>query len=234
MSNMPAKKIITSLVVAIIGDKGGIGKSTLGCNLLRRVIEDEKLAVLVDCDSDQHSSAKLSLRREKNEVNPALNIISVKSKNLEEAIIELSTKFKIIIIEFGKAVGDVEEDERLEAVRLATKLAHKIAMPLQPTSFDVETIIEIEKRLLDLNLDKIPALIIPNRVMSKKQLAPLIFSAPHLKYFRLSKFYMENRICYQEVHDTGKTIFDLTPKTKSEVKALEESENIYKEIFYDK
>lgn len=231
MTNFPEE--LKNLIIAIIADKGGVGKSTLGCNLLRRIIDIEPLSVLIDCDSDQHSSAKLALDRKMNSVEPALNIVNVKLDDLETTILELSKKFKIILIEFGKAIGDMDEEERTKAIKLAAKLADKIVMPIQPTSFDTKTIEVVEKKLIALNLANIPALIIPNRVMSARQLSALTSSAPSLKYFKISKSYMENRICYQEVHDTGKTIFDIKPKTKSERNAVSESEQIFQEIIYD-
>lgn len=224
---------MNNIVLAIIGDKGGIGKSTLATNLLCRLNQEDLSVILIDCDSDQHSSAKLAIRRATNKIEPALNIINIKSSDLQKTVIKLSRLYKIIIVEFGKAIGDMGEEERTKAVRIATKIADKIIMPLQPTMFDSETIDEIEKKLIDLKLAKIPALIIPNRVMSKDQLKDLIDSEPYMNYFKVSKSYMENRICYQRVHTEGKTIFDIKPKNNSERNALSESEQIYQEIFYE-
>ena len=134
---------MTNLVIAILGDKGGIGKSTLGTNLLRRIIDENSSAILIDCDSDQHSSAKLAKRRIANGIEPALNVLNIKSGELHKRVGELAKKYNIIIVEFGKAIGDMGEEERTRAVRLATKIADKIVMPLQPTSFDTETIVTI-------------------------------------------------------------------------------------------
>jgi chromosome partitioning protein len=223
---------MTNLVIAILGDKGGIGKSTLGTNLLRRIIDDEPSAILIDCDSDQHSSAALMNERKANKIKPNLTVENIPNKFLEKKVKELAQKYKIIIIEFGKAMGDLENEERLRAVRLASKLADKILMPLQPTFFDSKTIEKIEKKLIDLKLNKVPALIVPNRVMSKKQLSGLTGSEPYLQYFKISKAFMKNRICYSEVNDNGRTIFDIKPQKKSEKDALQESEQLFQEIFY--
>jgi len=224
---------MSNLVIAIIGDKGGIGKSTLGTNLLRRVLDDEKSAILIDCDSDQHSSAALVEERKSIGIKPEMVVKNIPNKLLEKNVKELAQKYKVIIIEFGKAMGDLENEERLRAVKLASKLADKIIMPIQPTFFDCKTIAKIEKKLIDLKLNKVPALIVPNRVMSKKQLSGLTSSAEYLEYFSISKSYMKNRICYSEVNDYGRTIFDIPAKTKSEIEAQQESEKIYQEIFYD-
>lgn len=222
-----------NIVLAIIGDKGGIGKSTLATNLLRRIKDEEPLSILIDCDNDQHSSAKLAIRRKENNIEPSLEIFNIKTKELEKKVLELSKKYKIIIVEFGKAIGDMEEEERTKAVKIATKIADKIIMPMQPTTFDSETIENIEKKLIDLKLAKIPALIVPNRVMSKDQLKDLTDSEPYMSYFKVSKSYMENRICYQRVHTEGRTIFDIKPKNKSEKNAIQESQQIFQEIFYE-
>lgn len=224
---------MTNLVIAILGDKGGIGKSTLGTNLLRRIVDENYSAALIDCDSDQHSSARLAKRRMDNKIEPVLNVINIRGVDLHKKVGELAKQYDIIIVEFGKAIGDMGEEERTRAVCLATKIADKIIMPLQPTSFDTETIQDIENKLIELKLAKIPALIVPNRVMSVRQLSGLVSSEPFMQYFKVSKAYMENRLCYQEVHETGKTIFDIKPKNKSEKNALKESEQIFQEIIYD-
>ncbi len=225
---------MSNLVIAILGDKGGIGKSTLATNLLRRIMDEEPSAVLIDCDSDQHSSAELMLERKSRNIKPALNVINIPTKRLEKEIKELAKKYKIILIEFGKAMGDLENEERTRAVKLASKLADKIIMPLQPTFFDSKTLPKIEKKLIDLKLNKVPALIVPNRVMSKRHLTGLTESAPYLRYFKISKAYMENRICYPEANEFGKTIFDIKPKNESERNGVKESEQIFQEIIYGK
>lgn len=219
-------------VIAILADKGGVGKSTLGCNLLCWIAKIEPSVVLIDCDSDQHSSAKLASRRIANGIEPSLNIVNIRSSELQQKVSELSKKYKIIIVEFGKAIGDMGEEERTKAVRIAAKIADKIIMPLQPTSFDTETIEAIENKLMSLQAAKIPALIVPNRVMSQRQLSGLVTSEPYLKYFKISKAYMENRLCYQEVHESGKTIFDIKPKTNSEKNAFNESTQLFQEIIF--
>lgn len=222
----------SNFVIAILADKGGVGKSTIGCNLLCWLAKIEPSVVLIDCDSDQHSSAKLAATRIANNIEPKLNIVNIRLSELQQKVSELSKKYKIIIVEFGKAIGDMEEEERTKAVRIAAKIADKIVMPLQPTKFDTETIEAVEKKLINLQAAKIPALIVPNRVMSKRQLSGLITSEPYLKYFKISKSYMENRLCYQEVHETGKTIFDIKPKTNSEKNALKESQQLFQEIIF--
>lgn len=224
---------MTNLVIAILGDKGGIGKSTLGTNLLRRIMEEESSAILIDCDSDQHSSAALMNQRKDSGIKPDLNVVNISNKFLEKAVKELSKTNKVIIIEFGKAMGDLENEERLLAVKLASRLADKIIMPIQPTFFDSKTIPQIEKKLIELKLNQVPAFIIPNRVMSKKQLTGLTSSAPYLQYFKITKAYMKNRICYSEANDMGCTIFDIKPQNKSQREAVEESEQLFQEIFYD-
>ncbi|SRR6266403_2583050 len=223
-----------NFVVAVIADKGGVGKTTNGLNLLRRVLNDEPSAALIDCDNDQYSSAKIAALRKENGIMPELNVLNMSSKYLEKNILSISKKYKVIIIEFGKAIGDMEEKERTRAIKLAVKVADKIIMPIQPTRLDTDTIDQIEQKLISLKSDNVPALIVPSRVMSKKQLKCLLNAEFSLNYFTISKSYIWNRLCYQEVHDDGRTIFDIIkPTTKSVKSAIQESEQLYQEIFYD-
>ena len=217
-----------NFVLAIIGDKGGIGKTTIAYNLLYLLTNDKISAVLIDCDNDQYSSADFANDRKIARIKPELKVINMATKDLQKNIVKLSKEYQIIIIEFGKATA--ENGERNNALELATLLADKIIMPIQPSPVDAKTIISVENKLS--NDSQVPAIIIANRVKSGQQFKALFDSVKNLKFFKMSKDYLKDRLVYQDAFAfCGKSIFELN--SNSAKLAQKEFLKIYKEIFND-
>lgn len=231
-----------NFILAIIGNKGGIGKTTLAYNLLYLLVSMEVSAVLIDCDNDQYSSSDCSEDRRDAGIEPELPIVNLPTEQLEKELPKLAKKYQVIIVEFGKANNDAKEKYRNLALELAIKVADKIVMPLQPTALDIKTVLKVESKL-PLAAKDVPALIIPNRISpingaKQSQLAMIRDLESRLKYFRVSKNYMCNRTCYQDsLGFSGRSIFEMDTKefTDSQRKGarngMKEFKPILKEIF---
>jgi len=213
-----------NFVLAIIGQKGGIGKTTFAYNLYERIKRDEDSAMLIDCDDDQYSSADLSCIRKENNILPHLEVINMPAEKLGGAIVDLSKQYKVIIIEFG---GTIKKE-----MKLAVEVADKIIMPLQPTMLDARTIVKVEKKLLSFKDSGVPAIIVPNRVKTNKQLNYLLDAKDSLEYFTLSECCIGDRISIQSSFDDGRSIFEIQEMPDSK-KAINEFEQLYKEVFYE-
>jgi chromosome partitioning protein len=222
---------MSNLIIAIVGNKGGIGKTTFGYNFTRRIIEDDPTALLIDCDNDQYSSAEFAKDRAEAKILPALRVVNMSTQSLQKEISTLSKLHTTLIIEFGKS-GDVNDKHRNTALELAIAIADIVVMPIQPSPVDAKTILKVEAKLPKA-ASGIPMFLIPNRVKSKGQLDALLSVAPQLQYFKFSKSYLEDRLCYQDSFGLdGRSIFEL--KTPGAKKAQQEFEQLYQEIIYDK
>lgn len=220
---------IKNLVIAIIGDKGGIGKTLVAYNLIYRILQDEPSSQLIDCDNDQFSSADFAAIRKKAGIEPNLPVVNIPTQDLEKYLLESSKKIRISIIEFGKSFGE-DEESRKKALELAVKLADIVLCPMQASPVDALAFGKFEEKLPP-EIANIPALLIPNRVKTKARLKLVLDSTPDLKYFKISKSFLGDRLCYQDHfrHD-GRTIFEIKGKSDSEKEAKIESENLYQEI----
>jgi cellulose biosynthesis protein BcsQ len=218
-----------NLVIAIIGDKGGIGKTLIGYNLIYRLIQDEPSAQLIDCDTDQYSSAEFAEDRRLAGIKPELPVINISPKNLETYLLTSSKKIKVHIIEFGKSFGEDDKD-RQKALELAVKLGDIILCPMQPTRTDAKAFGKFELKLPPL-ISKKPAILIPNRVKSAARLQSVIDLAPQLRYFKVAESYISDLTCYQDCFDeSGLTVFEIKAKSNQEYKAQREFEQLYQEI----
>lgn len=217
---------MSNFVLAVMGQKGGTGKTTIAYNFyyqIKKILkEDGFSAILIDCDNDQFSSTELSLLRKENNILPELPVINMRAEDLESNIVDLSKKYNVIIIEFG---GKISEE-----MKIAAKIADKIIMPLQASILDALTIKNVEKVILPIIDAEIPAIIIPNRVKTRKQLEQLLDVGKDLDYFKISDSIILDRLCYQNIFNDGQSIFEINPKDRSESEALREFTKLFEEI----
>ena len=217
---------LKNLVIAIVGNKGGIGKTTTAYNLLYLLTVAEVSVVLIDCDNDQYSSADFANDRRNANIKPELNVVNMPTSDLQKNILELSKKYQVILIEFGKANGD--ESDRNFALELAVKLADKIIMPIQPSPMDAKTVAKVEGKL-PMAAINVPMILIPNRVKSRGQLQALLDASSSLKYFKFSESYLKDRLCYQDSFGLdGRSVFEM--KTVEAKKAQAEFKQLFEEI----
>lgn len=217
------------IVIAIIGDKGGIGKTLFGYNITYRAYQDEPSCELIDCDNDQYSSSDFAKDRITAGLKP-LPVVNVATKNLRQYLVsEKSKNIKLSFIEFGKAFGE-DDAARREALELAVKVSDIVFSIMQASPVDARAFGKFEDNLPS-EIKNIPAYLIVNRVKSKKRLKSVLEAAPDLKYFKLTESYLGDRLCYQDSFgDSGKSIFEIEAKDKSIKEAQKEFEQLYKEI----
>lgn len=207
---------MNNFIIAIMGQKGGSGKTTVAFNLYSKFIKDKHSAILVDCDNDQYSSTELSLLRKANNLKPNLPVETMKSSELPYNIEKLGDQYQIIIIEFGGKITD--------EMQIASQIADIILMPLQASILDAMTIKNVEAVISEY-ASKVPCLIVPNRVKSKKQLQFLLAIKDELKYFKITDSSISDKLYYQYILNDGKTVFEMD---RSDCK--KEMLKLYKEI----
>jgi chromosome partitioning protein len=212
---------MTNFVLAVVGQKGGVGKTTLAYNFFVRVLKGDPTAILIDCDNNQYSSFELSLDRKDFGVKPDLLIKNMSSEELEKQILEISKKHKTIIIESG---GRIDKE-----MTIAMRLADKIVMPIKSSVIDIKTISNVEANLALSKNTQIKCVLVPNMIKSEASLNFLINQAKP-EFFKFSKAFLKDRSAYVTSFDQGKAIFELKPKNKI---ADQEFEQLFQEIFND-
>lgn len=226
-------KKLNNLVIVILGDKGGLGKTLLGYNLTSRIQMEEPSVQLIDCDNDQHSSGDFALIRKDAGVKPDMPVVKINTKNLEPYLLESSKKIKVSLIEFGKSFGESEAEKdknRRNALELAVKLGDIILYPMPASPIDAVATEKWEKEL-PKEIQNMPAILIPNRVKSKARLKMVLNSAPDIKYFKITDSYLSDRLCFQDSFmKNGRSIFEINPRNKSEREGIAEFESVFQEI----
>lgn len=211
-------------VTAIVGGKGGGGKTMYICNMLYRLILDDPTAILIDLDYPQHTSYKFFVeRRQFNGLKP-LNIIKMEPKNLNrETILKIALDHKNILLEYGKGIED--------SMKWVMSFADELKMILQPTAFEHESIGDIEIEFHKFGNKEIPCSIVSNRVTNVSRYNNWVKTEPKPTYFKFSENYISDLRCYSDSAGEGRSIFEWSKTSKQIVTAYREMELQYKETF---
>lgn len=214
-------------IIAIGGQKGGVGKTTIATNLATmRQIKTGKEVLMIDAD-DQGSTSFWSSRR--SQKSPNLQPISVVKKFGDKDFINtvksLSQKYDDIIIDVG--------GRNTFELRASMILANKFFMPIKPSQLDVETIAVVESILSEaksinpsLEAKVIPSMVSVNPMINEFQ--ELLELKDDLDNFKMSDAVIRERITYRKVMKTGKSIFEADTLDE---KAMAEFYQLYFEIY---
>ncbi len=218
------------MIVSIVNEKGGSGKTTLAVNLAARLAEDDDNVLLIDADP-QKSTEVFSDMRSQSGLKPLFNNVSRTGVSLGDEIERMSKAFDSIIIDTGGR--DSKE------MRKAMLKSNLVIIPTIPSQYDVpvlESMLEIYDESRQVN-EKLLAFVLVNRASPNpflfKELENLrefisrIKAEKDLKNVVLLKSSLFERQAYRKAVVEGKSVSEFCDKND---KALQDFENFYKEL----
>lgn len=218
------------MIVSIVNEKGGSGKTTLAVNLAARLAEDGDNVLLIDADP-QKSTEVFSDMRSQSGLKPLFSNVSRTGVSLGDEIERMSKAFDSIIIDTGGR--DSKE------MRKAMLKSNLVIIPTIPSQYDVpvlESMLEIYDESRQVN-EKLLAFVLVNRASPNpflfKELENLrefisrIKAEKDLKNVVLLKSSLFERQAYRKAVVEGKSVSEFCDKND---KALQDFENFYKEL----
>lgn len=213
------------MIIAIVGEKGGTGKTTTATNLVQMRAAQDHDVLLLDTDS-QGSASGWSAIRDLDDSVESISCLEKTGNSLAKEVKNLEKRYEDIIIDAGGR-DSVE-------MRGALAVANKAFIPIQATQFDIMTIVkmnELVETAQAFNPD-LEAYLFINRAstnvrVSDHQKARKLIANAELSALKLADATISDRQAFKQAAEQGKSVYELDNKSK----ASEEMMKLYKEVF---
>lgn len=206
-------------VISVVNQKGGVGKSTIACNLAVSAVNDGKRTLLIDADPQGSSISFRAIRQ-----SDDIKAVSITQPTIHKDINDFNN-FDLIIVDAGG------RDNTL--FRSAVTAASKgiLLIPVLPSQYDIWATEDTFKTLMearvyvDIQAYAIFNQTIQNTIISKdarEALEDLTIESD----IKLLNTVLFSRVDYKKSISQGLGVIEYQPKGK----AAEEMNNLYSEI----
>src|SRR6478672_10176673 len=148
--------IVQIMIIAILNQKGGVGKTTLAVHVATALAQQGRTVLLVDADP-QGSALGWSDNRE----SPLFPVIGLPKKTLHRELQSLATNYQYVVIDGPPRVNEV--------ARSAILASDLVVIPVQPSPYDVWAAKEIVDLLNEVTAykERIKSVFVINRKIVK-------------------------------------------------------------------
>ena len=225
------------MIIAVTGEKGGTGKTTIATNLAGMRAERGMDIILLDTDrqgsasvwSERRYSAKRNARANSalSEIRPVESVQKF-GDSLYRTAINLSRRFDDVVIDLPS--GDSRE------TRNALDVADVIVVPIQPSAFDVWTVGEMDRKVEITKVDRpdLRAYCVINRASShpkNRDTGQVIRELDECRGLRFSGVVLKERSLVRRASARGLTATEASPPDR---KAAAEFAALYNLVYSDK
>jgi len=201
-------------IIAILNQKGGVGKTTLATNISTKLYLDNYKVLLID--SDPQGSARDWHAAGKSE----MPVIGIDRPTLDKDIKKIANNFDWIIIDGAPQLTDMAIS--------AIKCADLVVMPVQPSPYDIwasEDLVDIIRHRQQVTDGSPKAYFCISRRISSTLLSNEVIQALEGYPLPIMNSYTTQRIIYAKSAAEGQTVFD-----SNNNEAIQEITNIVNEI----
>lgn len=191
------------MIVAILNQKGGAGKTTISINLARALQQDNKKILLVDSDPqgsarDWHAAGEGNL----------LTVVGLDRPTLDKDVKAIAQGHDWILIDGAPQLA--------EMAVAAIKCADVVLIPVQPSPYDIwaaEDLVEVIKARQQVTNGRPKAAFVISRQITNTNLGREVreaLSGYALPVFDSGTF---QRVVYAKTAATGSTVLDTEPNS---------------------
>ena len=203
-------------VIAVVGNKGGAGKTTLSVNLAAGLARQAGI-VVVDADPQGSSLQWRELADEQNSISAI-----AATGNLQAQITELAREFDYVVVDCPPSVHASQTISVLEVGDLAL-------IPVQPSPVDLWATVHIERAIANARRTNpsLRSLLVINQLEIRTTLSRVVREALTEISLPVARTALRRRAVYRNSALEGKSVFDMGARGAA---AAEELEQLIQEV----
>lgn len=202
------------MIIAILNEKGGVGKTTLATNLARAFQQQGQSVLLVDSDPQGSLRDWLAAAGEGSDYPP---MIAMDKPAMIKDLKSVSSQHDVVIVDgCPKSIG---------MMAATITIADLVLIPVQPSGFDLwaaNSVVELVKQRRELTEGRPTAAFVVSRQITNTKLAAESRQALLELGFPILNAYTSQRIAYAQSSSNGRTVLDSEPEgtAAKEIQAL--------------
>jgi chromosome partitioning protein len=198
-------------VIAVLNQKGGVGKTTIAVHLARALQLMEQEVLLVDSDP-QGSARDWSAAK----INQPLTVIGIDRPTLDRDIKRIATK-GFVVIDGAPQLKDMAAS--------AVKAADLALIPVQPSPYDIwatADLVDLVKQRIEITEGRFKAFFIVSRIITGTKIGKEIFDLLSDYKLPILNSTISQRVIFAVSASNGETAMDAEPNStaSSEIMAL--------------
>lgn len=213
------------MIVAVLGEKGGTGKTTLATNLAGMRAAEGRDVLMIDADRQGSASYWAEKRADTHPDLPLVHCVQKFGGGLLRTVGDMARRYNDIIIDAG--AGDSRE------VESALRVAERTIIPIQPAGLDVWTLGLMDDRVSEAKA--VNAKLVTYVVLNRTSPNPKDNDAGEAreaiegcKHLQLADEVICDRVAVKRAAPAGLTVSEYKPY---DAKAANEMVQLYKLIF---
>jgi chromosome partitioning protein len=204
------------VILAVVNQKGGAGKTTLSLNLAAAMAADKKKVLLIDADPQQTAQDWAAIRT----IEPTFQVVGLSKPVLHRDLPKLAADYDHVVIDGAP--------RNYEVARSAIASADYVLIPVQPSGADFwasrETVTLVKEAHGFKETQK--AAFVVSRKIGRSVLGRTILDALSSFELPILKAATTQRVIYAEALTGGTTVIEMQPYSE----ASYEIKHILKEI----